>query len=800
MTCPTLLPAGHRIPAGLTYSTVRPDLDFETYSEAGKTINLQENKVTGKGLLEVGTAVYAEHPTADILCFSYDLKDGLGKRRWFPGCPDPVDLLEHIAAGGDIAAHNATFEWYIWNMICYRKYGWPPLQFAQLYCDQAKARRHSLPAALGKLCEVLGTADKDKRGQQLIRELCMPSKKTKNKQYFRRTPATDWDKFEELYNYCDQDIHSEACAAALVPDLTPYERAAWLNDQYINARGVQLDMPSLDACLRVLEDATVMYTAELVQITCGHVGTVDETAKFVAWVNAQGIPMADLKAETVEGRLAKFSKMEEAAADPAIYNAMHTIDQESVERYMARPHVKRVLEIRSILGGANVKKLHTYKRMASSDGRLRNQYTYCTAHTGRSGANGAQLQNITGKGPAIQTCTACGRIAGKRHVFESMGSVGACPDCGDLNAHFDAEWGVEAVEYALADIRSYDGGLLTLVAKWGDPAALLAGCLRGLLIAKKDHELVCCDFSAIEAVVLACLSRCQWRIEVFSTHGKIYEKGASEITGTPFAEMMAHAGYTDLSIPNWWEAEQTGEHHGDRKKIGKVSELASGYGGWIGAWIAFGADKFMSEDEIKAAILAWRAASPEIVELWGGQHRQIGPKPWDSKPELFGFEGMFVKAVQNPGQCFHYIDISFAMYGDVLYIRLPSGRFLHYHQPRLTAGVDHFRRPSQNITFMGWNSNSQKGRIGWILMETYGGRLAENVTQAVAADIQFESIGRLQDRGIPVVMHTHDENSAEVPVGSFTVEESVAVMTERPSWASWWPIRADGWHGKRFRK
>jgi len=156
--------------------------------------------------------------------------------------------------------------------------------------------------------------------------------------------------------------------------------------------------------------------------------------------------------------------------------------------------------------------------------------------------------------------------------------------------------------------------------------------------------------------------------------------------------------------------------------------------------------------------------------------------------------------VQNPGQCFHHIDISTAVYGDVLYLRLPSGRFLHYHQPRLTACEDHFRRPSQKITFMGWNSNSAKGRVGWTLMETYGGRLAENVTQAVAADIQFESIGRLQDRGYPVVMHTHDENTVEVPVGSFTPEESVAIMTERPTWASWWPIRADGWHGKRFRK
>ena len=85
-------------------------------------------------------------------------------------------------------------------------------------------------------------------------------------------------------------------------------------------------------------------------------------------------------------------------------------------------------------------------------------------------------------------------------------------------------------------------------------------------------------------------------------------------------------------------------------------------------------------------------------------------------------------------------------------------------------------------------------------METYGGRLAENVTQAVAADIQFEAIDRLEKSGYPVVMHTHDEASAEMQLGLGSVEHMSAIMTERPQWASWWPIRAAGWHGKRYRK
>lgn len=753
---PTLLPAGSQIPAGLRFSTVRPDLDFETYSEAGKVINLQTGKVTGSGLKEVGTPAYAEHHTCAVLCFSYDLKDGQGCRRWLSGMPDPQDLLDHIAGGGDLAAHNATFEWYIWNMICVRRYGWPPLNFEQLHCDMAKARRFSLPGALAQLCRVLGTPDKDKRGKQLISLLCQPTNKTKNKQYFQRTPGTDWDLFVELYNYCDRDIYTEACAAARVPDLTEYERTAWLNDQRINARGVQLDIESLNACLRVLGDAEGMYTEELRQITHGAVGSVSEIKNFAAWLNANGVAIPNLQAGTVKEWLNEGTR----ATCPMAY---------------------RALEIRGILGGANVKKLRAYKRMVSSDGRLRNQYVYCGAdRTGRASAGGAQLQNITAKGPKVAECEGCELLF--------VPSSDRCPRCGCEQWHRLKEWKVDHVEHALRDIRAYDGNLAALVAVWGDPAALLTGCLRGLLTARPKHDLICCDFSAIEAVVLACLSRCQWRIDVFNSHGRIYEVSASRITGVPFEEFEAYKA-------------KHGTDHPFRKSIGKVAELASGYGGWINAWKQFGADEhFNNDDEIKTAVLAWRAASPEIVEFWGGQHRQIGAKPWDSVPDLFGLEGAVVSAIQNPGQCFHVTDISYAVHDDVLYCRLPSGRFLHYHRPRLFADEDHFGRPSQKITFEGWNSNSAKGPVGWHRMETYGGRLAENVTQAVAADIQFEAIDRLERNDYPVVMHTHDEASAEKPLDIGSIEHMVGIMSIRPTWASWWPIRADGWRHKRYQK
>jgi DNA polymerase len=107
---------------------------------------------------------------------------------------------------------------------------------------------------------------------------------------------------------------------------------------------------------------------------------------------------------------------------------------------------------------------------------------------------------------------------------------------------------------------------------------------------------------------------------------------------------------------------------------------------------------------------------------------------------------------------------------------------------------------SYKITFEGHNSNSAKGKVGWHVLETYGGRLFENVVQATAADLQFEALGRCEKAGYSIVMHTHDEGTAETPKGWGSVEGMTAIMIERPAWAAWWPIRGDGWVHKRYQK
>lgn len=743
----------------LRESTVLPSIDFETYSEVAYTLDEDAGKVKGRGsqskggLPVSGTPAYAEHPSTEILCLYYNMKDGRGPQAYIPGLTaEPVDLLDYIANGGHVEAFNITFEWWIWNMIGARRHGWPPLDLEQCHCVMARSRRFGIPGSLAGAAEALGVEGKDDRGKKLLTKLTRPHTKTKHRREWRHLPWTAWDDFQALYEYCGQDTIAEDNVAARVPDLTPYEREIWLADQRVNARGVQVDRPFLDAALDVMYGAQSRYTVELCQITDGKVPTGSSVEKMREFLQSLGVRMPNLGADTVD---------------------------EALGRDDLPPLARRVLEIRQALSGANIKKLPTLDLQLNSDARLRDQYVYCGAsRTGRWSTGGVQLQNLTAKGPKTKQCDNCGQI---------MGAVAdECPHCMDRNATKLDDWTVDAVEATRPYVIARDVDALTNV--WGDQATLLAGCLRGMFIAKPGHDLICCDFSAIEAVVLACLARCQWRIDVFNSHGKIYEMSAAKISGVSFEEMLQYK-------------KDNGHDHPLRKSLGKVAELASGYGGWIGAWKAFGAEKhFDGDDQIKQAIIGWREASPEIVEFWGGQHRQIGAKPWDSRPELFGLEGAAVAAIQNPGKCYTVGDLQWGVYQDILMCRLPSGRYLHYHKPRLVDTTDPLRRPIQQITFMGHNSNPQNGRVGWTRMKTYGGRLAENVTQAVSADIQGEALVRLERANYPVVMHTHDEAISEVPEGVGSVAEMEAIMAERPGWAQWWPIRAAGWRHKRYQK
>lgn len=788
MTHPSDLLAGAQIPAGLGFATVLPDIDFETYSEAGCVYNFAAQKWTGppgaakgkKGLPLVGVAVYATHPSTEVLSLAYNLKDGTGPHRWRPGLPVPADLAAHVERGGLLEAWNSAFEWWMWNYVSVPRYGFPVLRIEQCRCAQAKARASGYPGALAKAGEVMRLSKpKDAAGEALIKKLTMPRNPTKGDVRLRWTRDTAPADFEAFDAYNDQDIVAEAEASSRCPDLTGEELEYWLVDQRINRRGVQVDVESLQACCVIVEKCLARYDAELCQLTGGAVERASQLERLKGWLAGQGVVCGSGP----------------GAMDEDAITAM--LERIPVEKVAAR----RALQLRQAVGSASVKKVFAMRNQVSPWGRLHDLFNYHGARTGRPTGEGPQPTNLPKAGPKVRKCE-CGRHTGAK--------LPACAWCGMLFPPGKklAEWGPDAMEDVLEVIKA--GNLDRVELIYGDAMLCVSGCLRGLFVAAPGHDLIASDFSSIEGVVTACLAGEDWRVEMFATHGKAYELSVSKIAGIPFAEIMAHAGYEDVERPEWWKhrADKTRPHHPLRQTLGKVAELASGFGGWINAWKRFGADAFMSDDEIKKAILAWRDASPAIVEFWGGQERRVG---WERVPEMFGLEGAAVSAVLTPGQWFHVMrrdgahsGVSYICHNNALYCWLPSGRALTYHAPRLSANTRGFGG-QYSLSFEGYNTNPQQGPVGWVRIDTYSGKLCENVVQAVARDIQRYAKINLEKAGYPVVLHVYDEDVVEVPQGACSVEEVERIMGTMPPWATYkgkpWPIRAaGGWRQKRYSK
>jgi DNA polymerase len=756
-----ILLAGQQVPAGLWISTALPDIDFETYSEAGYAW-VDPGKwqsISGKGkpsgLSQVGAPVYAEHHSTEILSVAYNLKDGLGPRHWFPGMPAPQDLFDHVTAGGLLEAHNSLFEYLIWFYVATPKLGWPVLPLRSLRCSSSKARAYSYPGGLDRITKIIGGELKDSvLGKKVIRRYCCPRQPTKNDNRRRIAPGDDAG-IIELYQYNVQDIVAETNVSTHCPDLSETELENWYIDQEINARGVQIDVSSVKALSAIIDQGKEHYDDRMALITDGAVANTSKVKDLLTWLATRGCYLDNLDETSIFWAL-------DQAYDETVLEA---------------------LTIRKSTSSAGVKKLQALTKRTSSDGRMRDSFVFYRAITGRFSSEGLQLQNMVASGPSMGLSGCCGYyFPVALHQF--------CPICQIMDPLTDpVEWDANVMDKTIELLVTCDFERANFYLG-AELYGAIAASMRGMVVSAPGHDLMCSDYSAIEAVTLAVLAGEQWRIDVFNTHGKIYEMCAAKITGIPFEEIRDYAML------------HGGSNHPARKPFGKVPELASGYQGWIGAWEQFGAGKYMTEEEMKTNILKWREDSPMIVELWGGQYRETEPGSWNFNWELYGLEGTAIKAVLDPGNWYTYRLISYGVHNDVLYCRLPSGRCLSYHQPRLESGED--RRSKQEcyrLTHMINNTNPKKGAMGWIRTDTYGGMLTENANQAVARDLQCNGMKNVAQAGYPIVAHVHDEIVAEVPHGQGNIAQFENLMMTLPDWAAGWPIKAaGGWRGHRYRK
>lgn len=313
---------------------------------------------------------------------------------------------------------------------------------------------------------------------------------------------------------------------------------------------------------------------------------------------------------------------------------------------------------------------------------------------------------------------------------------------------------IDDLDTARKAVKTGDLELLEMI--YDDPSEILSQCIRTAIIPAEGKKFVVSDFSAIEARVLSWLAGEKWRLDVFNSHGKIYEASASAMFKVPIEEITKGSPL---------------------RQKGKISELALGYGGSVGALKQMGAlDRGLKLEELKPLVNSWRNSNPRIVRFW------------------YETENKVMDAIRNRAAIRINDKLRVEYKSSILFIRLPSGRKLAYVKPKL---ADHKKFPGKKeILFHEINPRTYQ----WDENSTYGGKLVENITQAIARDLLAEAMVRLDERGYKIVMHVHDEVVIEVDENKDCLEEINNIMAEPTKWTKGLPLKADGYECSYYKK
>lgn len=384
-----------------------------------------------------------------------------------------------------------------------------------------------------------------------------------------------------------------------------------------------------------------------------------------------------------------------------------SLDKKAVPELLAAApddSTRRALQLRQELAKTSVKKYEAMRRGLCEDGRVHNilQF-YGAGRTGRWAGRLVQVQNLP------------------RNKLPDL---------------------------AAARQLVRDGEFDLLEMAFGSPPFVLSQLIRTAFIPSEGCRFIVCDYSAIEARVLAWLANEKWVLDVFRGDGLIYEATASQ---------MFHVPKDDI---------KKGGPRADLRPKGKVATLACGYQGSVGALINMGAlESGIPEEELPVIVKHWRKANPHIVRYW------------------YDVEDAAIRAVQGEKVALAH-GVRFACEGDFLFITLPSGRRLAYYKPEL--------RPEPKFDKLGLTYLGTDNAKHYTRLKTYGGKLVENITQATARDCLRDAMAALDAAGYPIVFTVHDEVILDTPVGSGSLEEVREIMGRPVPWAPGLPLDAAG--------
>lgn len=718
-------------------------LDFETRSPLD--------------IKKVGAWVYSKHPLTDIISIAFALNASPVKHIGYGACLSlgyeatythnhVLNELIEYAANPNILfyAHNAFFEQSIWRNILVARYGFPEIPIRRWRCTAAKAANMSLPRHLGGVTKILNLPiQKDEEGGKIMLTLSKPRQFKNSREIVFWTPEDRPGDFERLYSYNIQDVDAERCVDNALPELPDKEQRVWFLDQEINMRGVRLDLPAIHRILEFIDTTTTRLKAEFQQITNGTVEKPTQVVLFRQWLfNNHGVDLPNLQKNTVL---------------KALLN--HELPMQA----------RRALEIRRALSMISTSKYEAMlTRVDNADARLRDILLFYAAITKRWGGRGVQPQNFP------------------------RGSV-------------DSNQCIEIIMRHLYDwfIQCYS------------PMEAFSSCVRGMLIPSPGNDLFVGDFSSIEAMVSAWVAGDEKKLTMFRDKVEIYCVGASKIFDRPITKADKY-----------------------ERLIGKVGELALGYNGGIGAYGGMAKQyddpatrqplsllpayealwhrtteeeqqrarraysmyikKAEREDDPdplgeRSGLIAdiikqrWRAENYDIVQYWEELDEAAIEAVLSGEKQIVGGNGrpeIVYGTIPAPG-------------GVHLLCKLPSGNCIVYPFAKVSVKETPWGSKKHTLSYRG---HTEDNEWEWVRIWTYGGKLMENVVQAISRDLLAEAMVRLDDAGYKIVLHVHDEIVSDVPPGFGNIEHYKQLMEVVPDWATGIPVRVEAWQGKRYKK
>lgn len=475
-----------------------------------------------------GIEKYTKHASAEMLCCAYAFNDE-DVKIWTPKDTVPERVKKHINSGHRVIAHNAMFEkWALHHIGC--RYGWPSVSLKQLVCTMAIAYANGLPGSLDAATRLLREPTvslKDVQKQSEIRVLFHPLKDGSWKE--------DDELFAKLYSYCMSDVEAHRGLYNALGPLSGKEQRIWELCQTINERGVFVDIETAIIAKKIKERSTERDNAEIENITQGIVKKGTQTKALLLWLAQEGLVLENLRAETVKALLSA-----------------------NTDGQLSSP-IQRILELRLATSRSSTAKIDSILSKVGDDGRMRFNFQYHAAHTGRWGGRGAQLQNLPR-----------GHIK-KQSVIEQL--------IDDLSNGIDDE-AIEE-EYGLA------------------ASAAISSIIRSLVCSAPHKDLIASDYASIESRVLAWVSGEEWVLNAIQNFDQnagpdLYVVTASIVFGVSLEEAK------------------------EKRLLGKIAELSLGYGGGLNAFArqAKSAGVVLEEPHIRALIRSWRKKRPQTAELW----------------------------------------------------------------------------------------------------------------------------------------------------------------------------------------